>query len=166
MFGPRRGNWLRASLVQLAALLVLTACAGGPTSAAIPGSTATKGPITVTTNLTTYSVNDAIGVTVSNTSSTDYFTESGKSACVIIQLERYNPASSKWTATDQCVEKSAAQTLAIAQGTKEQFTLAPTSSADPNAWLTGLYRVSVIYSAKDDGVTDPQLANCAAFRIS
>ena len=46
------------------------------------------------------------------------------------------------------------------------FTLAPTSSADPNKWDRGLYRVAVAYSANSDATTDGQIAFSAGFTIS
>jgi hypothetical protein len=66
---------------------------------------------------------------------------------------------------DACSTHATAQVFAIAKGSRQPFTLAPNSSADPNAWATGLYRVIVTYSAQTDGVTTPQQAHCAAFNI-
>ncbi|MGH2502258.1 MAG: hypothetical protein ACRDID_07055 [Ktedonobacterales bacterium] len=160
-----RGAWLFAPLVGLLCLTALTACASGTSGKAVPGSTATTGPITVTTNLTGYTVNDAIGVTVSNTSSADYFAVDGKSSCVIVQLERYNSAKGVWAPMDLCALVITVQTFAIAKDSQQQFTLTPSSSSDPNSWDAGLYRVSVVYSAKNDGVTGAQQAHCAAFTI-
>jgi hypothetical protein len=160
-----RGTRLLAPLIGLICFAILTACASGTTSKQPVGTTATTGPVTVTTNLSAYSMSDAIGVTVSNTSSTDYFAVSGKSACVIIQLERYNTSKGVWEPIDGCQSQGTAQVYMIAKNSQQQFTLAPTSSADVNSWDAGLYRVSLTYSAKSDGVTDSQLAQCAAFNI-
>jgi hypothetical protein len=165
----RRGNKLLVGLVGLVGLIcaaTLTACANGSSSKPIAGVAATTGPITVATNLSAFSVNDAIGVTISNASGTDYYAMNGKSACVIIQLERYDSAKRVWTPMDPCATQIEKQAFAIAKNSEQQFTLAPNSSADPNAWSAGLYRVSVSYSTNSDGVTGSQQANCAAFRIS
>jgi len=138
---------------------------GGTTSKPPAGVTATKGPVTVTTNLSAYSVNDAIGVTVSNTAATDYYAASGKSACVIIQLERYNTTKGVWEAVDACPTPQTGQIFALAKNSQQPFTLAPTSSADSNAWDAGLYRVTVTYSANSDGATNAQQAHSAAFNV-
>lgn len=154
-----------ASLMGLICISALAACGSGTVSKPTIVTTATTGPVTVTTNLRAYSVNDAIGVTVINTSTTDYYTVNGKSACVIIQLERYNTTKGVWEPVDSCPSQGTTQTFAIAKNSQQQFTLAPVSSADANAWEAGLYRVSVTYSANSDGATSPQQAHCAAFNI-
>lgn len=160
-----RGSRLLASLIGLVCVVALVACASSTDSKSATGTAATTGPVTVTTNLSVYSVNDAIGVTVSNASSTDYFAVSGKSACALIQLERYNTAKSAWEPVDTCPSRGTEQVYMIAKNAQQQFTLAPNSSADPNAWVAGLYRVTVTYSTNGDGVTNPQLARCAAINI-
>ncbi len=162
----RRGTRLLALLISLVFIGALSACMGGAKTKPPMGTTATTGPVIVTTNLGAYTVNDAIGVTVVNTTSTDYFAISGKSACVIIQLERYNATRGVWEAVDSCAPHGSAQVFTIAKNSKQQFTLAPNSSSDPNAWESGLYRVTVTYSTNTDGVTNIQQAHCAAFEIS
>ena len=160
-----RGSWLMASLVGLVCMATLTACLGSASSKPPVGVTATKGPVTVATNLSAYSVNEAIGVIVSNSDSTDYYAVGGKSACVIIQLERYSTAKQAWEPVDGCPTPGTTQVYAIAKNSQQQFTLAPTSSADINAWDAGLYRVTVTYSSKSDGVTDAKQAHSAAFNV-
>lgn len=160
-----RGNRWLASCIWLACL-ALSACAGGSASNTATGTAATSGPVTVSTNLSAYTVSDAIGVTVSNTSASDYFTVSGKSACVSIQLQRYDAAKHAWVSVDECPSRGTAQVFAIAKNSQQPFTLAPTSSADASAWQPGLYRITVTYSAQSDGVTSAQEARSAAFTIS
>lgn len=157
-------RWL-ASGVWLMCVVALSACASGSGSAPATGTTATTGPVTVTTDLKAYGVSDAIGVTVSNTSASDYFSVTGKSACVIIQLERFDAAKGSWTSVDPCDSHAAGQVLVIAKNSQQPFTLAPQSASDPNAWAPGLYRVTLTYSAKSDGVTSVQRASCAAFNV-
>ena len=161
----RRGTRLLVSLIGLICLTALAACASGTVTKPPTETNATNGPITVTTNLSAYSVSEAIGVTVSNTSKTNYYAVNGKSACVLIQLERYNSTKGVWEAVDGCQSNGTAQPFVVAKNTQQQFTLAPNSSADANSWEAGLYRVTVTYSAKTDGVTDPQLARSAAFNV-
>lgn len=161
-----RGNTLFAFLLGLLCVVALTACGSGATTKPPAGSAATTGPITITTDRAHYTVSDAIGVNVSNTSKTDYYTLDGKSGCVIVQLERYSTKKKAWQKLDPCASQIAVQAYAIAQNSQEQFTLPPGSSADPNSWDTGLYRITVTYSTKADGVTSPQEANSAAFQIT
>lgn len=160
-----RGSWLLASLLGVACVTMLTACLGGTPSKPPTGTAATKGPVTVATNLSTYSVNEAIGVIVSNSDSTDYYAVSGKSECVTIQLERYSTTKKVWEPVDVCPTPGTTQAYAIAKNSQQQFTLVPTSSADINAWDAGLYRVTVTYSPKSDGITDARQAHSAAFSI-
>ncbi len=159
------GTRLLASFIGLIFATTLAACAGGAGGTPPPGTAATTGPITVSTNLSAYTINDAIGVNIVNASKTDYFAVNGKSACVVIQLERYNPTKGVWEPVDLCPSQNTTQAYMIAKNSQQQFTLAPMSSADTNAWTTGLYRVILIYSSNSDGLTDPQQARCAAFNI-
>lgn len=160
-----RETRLLSSLIGLICVTLLAACGGGTGSKPPVATAATAGPVTITTNLSAYSVSDAIGVTVINNSSTDYFAISGKSACIIVQLERYNTTKGVWETVDPCPSQGTAQTFAIAKNSQQQFTLAPTSSTNSNAWVAGLYRVAVTYSASEDGVSNAQQAWCAAFNI-
>lgn len=157
-------RWL-ASCAWLVCVVALSACASGSGSAPVSGTAATTGPVTVTTDLKAYGANDAIGVTVSNTSSSDYYSVSGKSGCVIIQLERFDTAKGAWVPVDPCDSHAAGQVLVIAKSSQQPFTLAPQSASDPNAWAPGQYRVTVMYSANSDGVTSAKRASCAAFNI-
>ena len=67
-----------ASLMGLVCIAALAACGSGTVSKPPTGTTAITGPVTVTTNLSAYSVNDAIGIDISNTSTTDFYAVSGK----------------------------------------------------------------------------------------
>jgi hypothetical protein len=159
---PRWRGWL----ILVATLLLVSACSTGRHVHAITGATATAGPVTVTTNLATYTTGDAIGATVTNSSKSDFYAQTGKSGCVIIQLEKFDAASGNWTRLDGCNGASPTTTLVIAEGTSSPFTLAPSSSADLNAWQPGTYRISVTYTTQADGVTDPQVAHSAAFKVT
>lgn len=160
-----RGTWLTSLALGLIVAVGLAACGVATPSGAPADGNASTGPVTISTNLTTYTINDAVGVTISNKSATDYFANSGKSACTIIQLERYNSGRRAWEPLDACLSQDGVQTFAIAHQSQQQFTLAPTSSADPNAWQAGLYRVIVMYSANADGASNAQQAHCVAFTI-
>lgn len=159
---PRWRGWL----ILVATLLLFSACSTGGPSHGITGAAATTGPVTVTTNLSTYTTGDAIGATVTNNSKSDFYTQNGKSGCTIIQLEKFDAASGKWTRLDGCNGASPTQTLAIGENTSIPYTLAPTSSTDLNAWQPGTYRVSVAYTTQADGATSPQEAHSAAFTVT
>lgn len=162
----RRWSGLLSCVVGLLVLAGMTGCATGGSHNSGPRDVgATTGPVVVATNLSAYSISDAIGVTITNNASADYYATSGKSACAIIQLERYNTLKAAWEPVDACASPGQNQTFAIAKNSQQQFTLAPNSSADPNAWQPGLYRVTVMYSSNPDGSTDAQQARCAAFNV-
>ncbi|HZC07733.1 MAG TPA: hypothetical protein VE338_19000 [Ktedonobacterales bacterium] len=156
----------RGWLILVAALVLFSACSSATVSHPITGVTATTGPVTVTTNLSHYTIGDAIGVTVTNNSKSQYYTQDGKSACSIAQLERYDATTGAWKPMDSCNGGKATQTLLIAESASVPYTLAPSSSSDVNAWQSGTYRVSVTYSTQPDGITNPQEAHSAAFTVS
>lgn len=160
-----RLRWYGA-LILVAALALLAACGGGTTSHAISGVTATTGPVTITTNLATYTTGDAVGVTVTNASKTDFYAKDGASSCTIVQLQRYNSGTGNWENVDPCIGSQQIQVYLVAKGAATPYTLAPTSSSDVNSWDTGTYRISVTYSTNADGVTQAQEAHSAAFTIT
>ncbi len=160
-----RLHW-RGLLIVAAALTLLSACAVGGASHPIAGATATTGPVTVTTNLPTYTTGDAVGATVTNSSTTDFYAQDGQSACTIVQVEQYNGKTGAWTPVDACHNGQTTQILVVAQGTAVPYTLAPTSASDVNAWQPGTYRISITYSTQADGVTSPQVAHSAAFKVT
>jgi hypothetical protein len=156
----------RGWLILAAALVLFSACSTAGASHPISGSTATTGPVTVTTNLSTYTTGDAIGATVTNSSKSGYYTQDGKSACTVVQLERYDSKTGAWTHMDSCNNAQPTQTLSIAESTSVPYTLAPTSASDVNSWESGTYRVSVAYTTQPDGITSPQEAHSAAFTVT
>jgi hypothetical protein len=153
-------------LLGLLCAVALTACGSNATTHSPAGSTASSGPITVTTDRKGYTTSDAIGVTISDNTTSDYYAVDGKSGCVIIQLQRYSTNKNAWISLDPCGSQIAVQAYAIANNSQEQFSLTPTSTSDPNSWDAGLYRIVVTYSTNTDGVTSPQVANSAAFQIN
>lgn len=155
----------RGWLILAATLLLFSACATTSASHPITGAVATTGPVTVTTNLSAYTTSDAIGATVTNNSKTAYFTQNGKSACTVVQLERFDATTGKWGRVDGCGNAQPTQTLTIAESTSVPYTLAPTSPSDVNAWQAGTYRIAVAYSTQADGITNPQEAHSAAFTV-
>ena len=163
-----RQRWRGLLMLPVALLLVslFSACSSGSTTHPITGVTATTGPVTVTTNFSTYTSGEPVGVTVTNSSKSDYYTQNGKSGCTIVQLEKFNAQKGLWLPVDTCNGSQATQTLAIAESTSVPYTLAPSSSADPNTWQPGTYRISVTYSSQGDGITSPQEAHSAAFTIT
>ena len=148
------------------ALLFFSACSSATTSHAVAGATATTGPITLTTNRTSYTSGDAVGVTVRNSSKSSFYTQDGKSSCTIVQLQRFDSVSGVWKAVDPCNGAQAARALLIAENSSVPFTLAPTSVSDINTWEPGTYRVVVLYTTKPDGVSATQEAHSAVFTIT
>ena len=160
-----RLRW-RGWLLLIATALLVSACSSAGPSHPISGATATMGAVTVTTNASTFTANDAIGATVTNNSKSDFYTQNGKSGCTIVQLERYSAATGQWTRLDGCNSAAPTQTLVIGESTSVPFTLAPTSSADLNAWQPGTYRITVSYTTQSDGVSGLQVAHSAAFTVT
>lgn len=155
----------RGWLILAAVLFLFSACSSAGASHPITGTTATTGPVTVTTNLPHYTTGDAIGAIVTNNSKTQYYTQNGKSACTVVALERYDATSGAWKRVDACNGGQPTQTLLLADSSSVPYTLAPTSESDVNAWQPGTYRISVTYSTQPDGISDPQEAHSAAFVV-
>jgi len=149
----------------LATVALMSACNSAiPTTGVMP--TATTGAIQLTTDLSSYSVSQAIGVTVTNASAkTVYYTLSGRANCSVIQLDQYVGGKTPWVAVDACTSINPPQVLAIPSSFTEPFSLAPTSSSNTNAWEPGEYRVEMSYSTKQDGVTQAIVAYSAGFTI-
>ena len=159
-----RLRW-RGWLLLIATTLLVSACSSACPSHPISGATATAGAVTVTTNASTYSINDAIGVIVTNNSKSDFYTQKGKSGCAIVQLEQYSATTGQWTRLDGCNGAAPTQTLVISAGSSVPFTLAPTSSADQNAWQPGTYRLSISYTTQSDGISGSEVAHSASFKV-
>lgn len=148
-------------------VLMLVAVAGCSLIQQTPPSSlkASSGPITLATDLSSYSTGQAIGVIVTNNSKQTYYSLDNRSGCSIVQLQQYNSGKKQWVSVDGCQGYGAAQSLEIAPGLSEPFTLAPTSAGNPNAWDTGTYRVVVAYTTNPDGVSNETLAYSAGFTI-
>ena len=160
-----RLRWRGVSILA-AALILFSACSSGASSHPITGATATTGPIVVTTNLASYTTGDAVGAIVTNSSKSNFYAQDGKSACTIVQLEKYDATSGEWKHVDLCNGSQATQVLMLAENSSVPYTLAPTSTSDVNAWDAGTYRVAVVYSTAADGATGVQEAHSAAFTIN
>ena len=135
-------------------------------SSAIVQPTATKIAVEITLQNTRYGVSEPLGVLVKNTGSADVYALNGQAACTILQLQFYDTQKSGWVRIDLCRDSAQPQALVVHAGMSEPFTLAPGSSADPNAWATGSYRIALSYSAKPDGTSAPQVAYSQGFTIT
>jgi len=161
---PRMAWRLALTCGLLATLALASACNAKTPSTIIP--TATPGAIQLTTDLASYSVSQAIGVMVANTSkSTSYYTQDGRSNCSIVQLDQYVGGKTPWVAVDPCASINPPQTLQLSPGIQEPFTLAPTSTSSPNAWAAGEYRVEISYTTQKDGVSQIVIAYSTGFTI-
>ena len=169
--------WMRRAIAQssayrltlacglLAMVALVSACSSKiPTTTTMP--TATPGDIQLTTDLKSYLVSQAIGVTVTNgSSSTTYYTRDGRSNCSIVQLDQYVGGKTPWAALDPCTSINPPQVLQLPGGLQEPFSLSPTSKTNQNAWDAGEYRVEVSYTTQQDGATHTSIAYSAAFTI-
>lgn len=135
-------------------------------SAAVVQPTATRVAVEITLQKATYSVNEPLGVLIKNTGSTDVYALDGQASCTILQLQQYDMQKSAWARIDLCHDSVQPRALAIRAGMSEPFTLAPGSSADPNSWQTGNYRVALSFSAKPDGASAAQVAYSQGFTIT
>ena len=146
--------------------LFLAGCAEAALSPLGPTPSATSGALRLATDHIAYAMTTPIGVTVTNTGGSDLYALDGRSGCAIIQLQRYDSSSGKWNSVVGCSQATSPRVNRIAAGEIVPFTLGPTSSADPNKWDRGLYRVAVAFSANPDATTNGQLAFSAGFTIS
>jgi hypothetical protein len=156
-------RWMPRVLWMLP-LLLLAACSSGQ-SAAGRMPTATAGEIRLQTDRTSYSTHTPIGVTITNAGAKDYYARDGRSGCTIIQLQRYDDAKGQWNSVFGCPPGPSPRIVIVPKGIGERFTLAPGSSADPNAWQPGTYRIAAAYSANADAATGEQVVYSAGFTI-
>ena len=160
---------LRWLALLLLALVPLVAGCGGTSAKAgtIAAPTASKGDVTLTLDRTIYTSHQPIGVTITNGSKTAWYSKDGLSACTYLQLEWYDAAKKVWTSVDGCTGVYSPQVRLIAPGESAPFTLAPGDSpADANAWVPGLYRVSLRASTTQDVSGAPATFSSAGFQIN
>lgn len=162
-------RWLALATFTLAFTLLaasLAACSSN-TAKAIPIPTATTGSIQVAVDRATYTVSQAIGVTVSNSASkTDYYASTGKSVCTYIQLEEYNASKNTWVAVDGCQTADQPRVLLIPHATNIPYTLAPQSKANQNQWDPGTYRIALDYTTDSSGNGTTLTAYSPGFTIT
>ena len=156
-------KWM--AVVGFVALFLLAGCQANATNANTKSS-ATNGPVRVSVDHSSYGVNDPVGVTVSNTTKTVYYSLDGKSACTILQLQKYDSSKKQWAMTYACTVASPIQALQVPAGIAEPFSLAPGSPSDENSWQKGTYRIMVVYSDNADGKSGAQTAYSATFAIA
>ena len=166
LWQTRLSGWSARIIFTLLLALVLTGCAEAALNPLAPTPSATSGVLRLTTDHGAYTLTTPIGVMVTNTGGTDLYALDGRSGCAIIQLQRYDSSTSKWISVVGCPQATSPRPDRIAAGMSIPFTLAPASSADPNKWDRGLYRVAVAFSANSDATTDGRLAFSAGITIS
>jgi hypothetical protein len=115
---------------------------------------------------TSYLVSEPIGVTVTNSSGSNFYAVTSRSACTFLQLQQWNGAHKQWTNVYGCGDTSQTQVLLVRAGMQEPFSLAPTSPANVNAWATGSYRIAMTYSTSTDGISGAQTALSPSFTIA
>jgi hypothetical protein len=150
----------------LALVFMLAGCASSSATVKVPVPTAAPGALQITVDRQHYTVSQPIGVTVKNTSTTDYYALDGQSACTFLQLQHYDATRKVWVIVEGCERVSQANVLAIPAGLSEPFTLAPgTKASNPNAWDAGVYRIAIRYSPQSDAGGAAQAAYSAGFVI-
>ena len=162
---PRLSRWIARMGATILLALTLAGCAAAALNPLGPTPSATSGALRLTTDHSAYTLIAPIGVTVTNTGRTDLYALDGRSGCAIVQLQQYDSSTSKWVSIVGCSQATSPRPDRIAAGVTIPFTLAPTSSGDPNKWDRGLYRVAVAFSANSDATTDGRLAFSAGFTI-
>jgi hypothetical protein len=162
----RLSEWMARTVIALLVALTLTGCAGAALNPLGPTPSATSGALRLTTDHTSYALETPIGVTVTNAGGADLYALDGRSGCAIVQLQQYDSSTRQWKSVVGCAQATSPHANRIAAGVKIPFTLAPTSSSDPNKWDRGVYRVAASYSVNPDGTTDGQIAFSAGFTIS
>jgi hypothetical protein len=146
--------------------LFLAACSTGAANL-IATPTATSGDVTLTPDRTSYGAHQAIGVTVTNNGKAGYYAKDGLSACTYLQLEFYDTSRKAWVAVDGCSSPNPPQVRLLAPSTSLPFTLAPgDASNDPNAWVPGIYRVSLRFGTAVDGSGTLVVAYSSGFQIT
>ena len=163
---PRLSGWIARMGATILLALTLAGCAEVALNPLGPTPSATSGALRLTIDHATYTLTTPIGVTVTNTGGTDLYALDGRSGCAIVQLQQYDSSTSKWVSIVGCSQATSPRADRIAAGVSIPFTLAPASSADPNKWDRGLYRVAVAFSSNSDATTDGSLAFSAGFTIS
>lgn len=160
---------LRRSVAPLSVLLALAAvlCACSPSSAKTPLPTPTTGAIQITLDRASYTSIEPIGVTVTNSSKTNYYALDALSGCTFLQLQFYDATHNAWTATLPCKENRQPAALLIAAGMTEPFTLPPgNSSSNANQWGPGLYRIGLTYGTQPDASGTVTMAYSPGFQIT
>lgn len=151
-------------LCSLFMLSILAGCKVRSSNIALP--TATKATVVITMENLEYETSEPLGILVKNAGSADVYALDGLSACTMLQLQQYDSDKKVWVATDRCRETVQPRALVIRAGMSEPFTLAPTSSGDPNAWDSGTYRIALTFTTHADGKTAAQTAYSPGFTIS
>lgn len=163
--GFRRHLAPLGALLVLAAVLMLGACGGSTAKTPVP--TPTSDPIQITTDRASYTISQPIGVTVTNSSKTNYYALDARSGCTFLQLEFYDAAHKAWVPTLPCKENRPPAALMIAGGMTEPFTLPPgNSSSNGNEWGPGLYRIGLTYGTQHDASGTVTTAYSTGFQIT
>lgn len=141
----------RSIVLPLALLLALVAAGCGSTHiTVVTVPTATHLSVTLTTDFASYSVSQAIGVTVTNAGKRALYAVDNHTQCTILQLQEQ--VRGAWTDIMPCNTGQPVNVLEVAPGSGVPYTLAPGNAhGNPNAWDPGVYRVALLLGTKADG---------------
>ncbi len=148
---------------MLGMLGVLAGCKLSVSTAPVP--TATKAAVQIIMQNARFGVSEPLGILVKNTGKTDVYARDGLASCTVLQLQQYDSQKKAWVAVDRCQQRIQPQVRLIRAGMTEPFTLAPSSSGDPNTWDSGTYRIALTFTTQPDGTTATQVAYSQGFTI-
>ena len=159
-------RWLAVVALGVVVLAGATACTSDKARAVnIPA--ATRGDITLAVDRPSYTPSMPVGVTMKNGSKKNYYALDGRTGCTILQLEEYIQAKKAWAAVNLCTLGTQPTVRWVSPGANEPFTFAPGNApTDANQWQSGLYRVSLTYSATAPGSGPTTTAYSVGFVIS
>ena len=112
-----------------------------PTVTNIPLPTASSGPVTLSVGTTRYHATDTISVTLSNQSSGAIYFPDHLTNCTVILLQRQ--VGGDWQNVNMCKLMTVTRLHRMDTGKSLAVDLTPS----PAAWLPGLYRATLHYSA-------------------
>ena len=161
---PPRRRWRIAALPLVLLLAVGAAGCGTSTTTRVAVPTATKLSVTLTTDFATYSVSQAIGVTVTNAGQRALYAVDNHTECTVLQLQEQ--VRGVWTTIMPCDTGQPVNVLEVAPGPGVPYTLAPGNApGNPNAWDPGVYRVALLLGNTADGSDLTTAAYSAGFVI-
>jgi hypothetical protein len=153
-------------LATLAVLMAVVGCGTAQRRSTTPITvpTASAGTLHLASAYPVYQVSAPIGITVSDTGSTTFYSLDSYSSCTIIHLQR--SVKGGWQDVLPCASGQRPSVVAIAPTSTIPYTLAPGDApGNPNAWVPGIYRAVLMVSTRSDGANPTVVAYSTGFRV-